>query len=166
MNILLWILQVLLGVYFILIGVGHFIIPPNLPPMMAWMYELPPWLHWISGTAEILGGLGLILPAVTRIQTRTRSARRSRSDPGYDWRNGIPYHAWRNRQSRFQSRSGSFVGFRSLWALEAQTANRPQRGVELHNRCRPKNRQSFDCRFFVYPEGRILQLSILHSFIT
>ena len=70
MNILLWILQVLLGVYFILIGVGHFIIPPNLPPMMAWMYELPPWLHWISGTAEILGGLGLILPAVTRIQTQ------------------------------------------------------------------------------------------------
>jgi hypothetical protein len=27
-------------------------------------------LHTISGAAEILGGLGLILPAVTRIQTR------------------------------------------------------------------------------------------------
>jgi uncharacterized membrane protein YphA (DoxX/SURF4 family) len=31
---------------------------------------ISPTLHWISGTAEILGGLGLILPAVTRIQTR------------------------------------------------------------------------------------------------
>jgi uncharacterized membrane protein len=34
------------------------------------MYELPSGLHYLSGTAEILGGLGLILPGVTRIQTR------------------------------------------------------------------------------------------------
>ena len=70
MNVLLWILQVLLGVYFFAIGVMHFAIPPNLPPQMNWMYELPAWLHTVSGIAEILGGLGLILPAVTRIQTR------------------------------------------------------------------------------------------------
>ena len=37
---------------------------------MAWMYELSPGLHLVSGIAEILAGLGLILPAVTRIQTR------------------------------------------------------------------------------------------------
>lgn len=37
---------------------------------MAWMYDLPPTLHNISGAAEILGGLGLILPGVVRIQTR------------------------------------------------------------------------------------------------
>ncbi len=37
---------------------------------MAWMYDLPPTLHYISGAAEILGGLGLILPGVVRIQTR------------------------------------------------------------------------------------------------
>jgi uncharacterized membrane protein len=70
MNILLWILQIVFGVYFIFIGVAHFIIPPNLPPPMHWMYELPFWLHVISGSAEILGGLGLILPGVTKIQTR------------------------------------------------------------------------------------------------
>jgi uncharacterized membrane protein len=69
-NIVLWIIQIILGIYFFLIGIMHFIVPPNLPAMMSWMYELPPTLHWISGTAEILGGLGLILPAVTRIQTR------------------------------------------------------------------------------------------------
>ena len=34
------------------------------------MYDLPAWLHWISGIAEILGGLGLILPGLFRIQTR------------------------------------------------------------------------------------------------
>lgn len=70
MNILLWVLQIILGLYFAAIGVMHFVVPPNLPPPMHWMYELPTWLHYVSGTAEILGGLGLILPAVTRIQTR------------------------------------------------------------------------------------------------
>lgn len=70
MNILLWVLQIVLGLYFVLVGVTHFIIPPNLPAPMHWMYELPMWLHFFSGGAEILGGVGLILPGVTRIQTR------------------------------------------------------------------------------------------------
>ena len=70
MNIFLWVLQVLLGIYFFITGVLHFIVPPGLPAMMAWMYELPPGLHYFSGAAEILAGLGLILPGLTRIQTR------------------------------------------------------------------------------------------------
>lgn len=70
MNILLWVLQVIMGLYFFGTGVIHFIIPPGLPAPMSWMYELSPLLHAISGTAEILGGLGLILPAITKIQTR------------------------------------------------------------------------------------------------
>jgi putative oxidoreductase len=70
MNILLWVLQILFGVYFIAVGVMHFVLPPGLPSQMAWMYELSTPLHTISGAAEILGGLGLILPAVTRIQPR------------------------------------------------------------------------------------------------
>jgi uncharacterized membrane protein len=67
-KILLWVLQVMLGIYFTGFGVIHFIVPPNLP--MGWMYELPDNLHYITGTLEILGGIGLILPAATRIQTR------------------------------------------------------------------------------------------------
>ncbi|MEK7326854.1 MAG: DoxX family protein [Chloroflexota bacterium] len=70
MNILLWVLQVLLGILFLYNGILHFIVPPGLPPQMAWMYELPTGLHYFSGTAEILIGLGLILPGLTRIQTR------------------------------------------------------------------------------------------------
>ena len=70
MNIVLWILQILLGLYFLAVGVMHFIVPPGLPATMSWMYDLPSWLHWISGTAEILGGLGLILPGLFKIQTR------------------------------------------------------------------------------------------------
>jgi len=60
----------LLGLYFLFTGVMHFVFPPGLPAMMSWMYELSPTLHTISGIAEILGGLGLILPSVTKIQPR------------------------------------------------------------------------------------------------
>lgn len=70
MNVLLWILQVVLGIYFFATGIVHFIVPPGLPAPMAWMYELSPGLHYFSGSAEILAGLGLILPGLTRIQTR------------------------------------------------------------------------------------------------
>jgi uncharacterized membrane protein YphA (DoxX/SURF4 family) len=70
MNRLLWVLQVLLGIYFFATGIAHFSVPPGLPATMVWMYELPPALHYFSGAAEILAGLGLILPGLTRIQTR------------------------------------------------------------------------------------------------
>jgi putative oxidoreductase len=70
MNILLWVLQIVFGLYFLAVGVLHFVVPPGLPAQMAWMYDLSTPLHTVSGLAEILGGLGLILPAITRIQTR------------------------------------------------------------------------------------------------
>ncbi len=69
MNRALWVVQALLGVYFVAIGVMHFIIPDGLPDQMSWMYDLSTGLHVVSGVAEILGGLGLILPAVTGIRT-------------------------------------------------------------------------------------------------
>ena len=68
MNKLLWVLQVVLGVYFVAVGVMHFVVPDGLPAQMEWMYDLSDRLHMFSGIAEILGGLGLILPAVTGIR--------------------------------------------------------------------------------------------------
>jgi uncharacterized membrane protein len=73
MNILLWVLQALLSFFFLFNGVNHFFVPPDLPPRMAWMYDLPLGLHLFSGTAEVLAGLGLILPGLARIQTRLTS---------------------------------------------------------------------------------------------
>lgn len=67
MNRLLWILQIVFGVFFVAMGVIHFIVPEGLPEAMGWMYELSDGLHIVAGIAEILGGLGLILPAVTGI---------------------------------------------------------------------------------------------------
>ena len=66
-NTFLWVLQVIFGIYFIAIGVMHFIVPEGLPAPMEWMYDLSDTLHIVTGTAEILGGLGLILPGVTKI---------------------------------------------------------------------------------------------------
>ncbi|MEX2563479.1 MAG: DoxX family protein [Nitriliruptoraceae bacterium] len=63
-----WVLQWLLGLYFIAVGVMHLAVPEGLPGQMDWMYDLPRWLHVVSGTAEIAGGLGLILPGLTRIR--------------------------------------------------------------------------------------------------
>jgi putative oxidoreductase len=64
----LWGLQIVLGVYFILVGIVHFIVPSGLPGLLTWMYDLSDALHVISGTADILGGLGLILPGLSRIR--------------------------------------------------------------------------------------------------
>ena len=69
MHKLAWVLQIVFGAYFVASGVMHFVVPEGLPEPMAWMYELPMWLHYASGTAEILGGLGLVLPGLTRIKT-------------------------------------------------------------------------------------------------
>lgn len=64
---ILWILQWLVGLYFIAIGIMHFIVPEGLPDTLSWMYDLSDTIHAVAGVAEILGGIGLILPALTRV---------------------------------------------------------------------------------------------------
>ena len=68
MSRVLWVLQVAFGLYFVAVGIMHFVVPPGLPAMMAWMYDLPTGLHVVAGVAEILGGIGLILPSLTRVR--------------------------------------------------------------------------------------------------
>ncbi len=101
MNILLWILQIILGIYFTLIGVMHFIVPDGLPAPMAWMYDLSPTLHYISGTAEILGGLGLILPSANSNQNMAYTAGRFGSHHCYDTCHNLPSSTWRDDEHRF-----------------------------------------------------------------
>lgn len=61
------------GIYFVAVGVLHFVVPEGLPPFMEWMYELSDSVHVIAGTAEILGGLGLVLPHQLGIAPRLTS---------------------------------------------------------------------------------------------
>lgn len=66
----LWILQWVFGLYFIGVGINHFLLPEGLPSFIEWMYDLSDGQHTVAGTAEILGGLGLILPSLTKIQPK------------------------------------------------------------------------------------------------
>jgi putative oxidoreductase len=69
LRIVLWILQVLVGVSFIAIGAMKIFTP--IEQMVAqgatWAANMP-WLLRFIGVAELSGGLGLILPAATRIK--------------------------------------------------------------------------------------------------
>lgn len=65
MNVLLWILQVLFGLAFL--GAGSFkaFQYERAKTQMAWIPAVSRNLVAFIGVAEILGGLGLILPALT-----------------------------------------------------------------------------------------------------
>lgn len=68
MNTALWIVQILLGLAFIMAGIGKLTMPlDKLKARMAYVEDFPlPFIRFI-GAAEALGGVGLILPALTGI---------------------------------------------------------------------------------------------------
>ena len=68
LNITLWVLQVLLACFFVMVGYSHSLAPfDQIAQQATWMNEVPRWLSLFIGYAEIVGGLGLIIPAVTRM---------------------------------------------------------------------------------------------------
>ncbi len=67
MNILLWIFQILLGLLFLFSGSTKFMMTVaemNAQSPVAW----PGWFLHFIGVCEVLGGIGLILPALLRIK--------------------------------------------------------------------------------------------------
>jgi uncharacterized membrane protein YphA (DoxX/SURF4 family) len=69
MNIALWIIQVLLAALFIFAGATKLIMP--IEEMTAQMpISLPGWFLRFIGIAELLGGIGLVFPWLTRIQAK------------------------------------------------------------------------------------------------
>jgi uncharacterized membrane protein YphA (DoxX/SURF4 family) len=68
MKYVLWVLQVLLGLAFVAAGFPKLIQPyAELAQQLAWVSDVPEVLVRFTGLAEVLGGVGLILPAATRI---------------------------------------------------------------------------------------------------
>lgn len=65
----LWAAQIVIGLFFIFIGIQHLVVPDGLPGQLEWMYDLSTPLHYVTGVAEILGGLGLLLPGLTKVGT-------------------------------------------------------------------------------------------------
>lgn len=68
MNIALWVIQILLALAFLAAGVPKATQPiPTLSKRLTWAKDVPaPFVRFI-GVAEILGALGLILPALTGV---------------------------------------------------------------------------------------------------
>ena len=67
MNIVLWILQILLGLLFLFAGTTKFLMSPE--QMTEGMpVALPLWFIYFIGICEILGGIGLIVPWLTGIK--------------------------------------------------------------------------------------------------
>ena len=68
MNIALWAVQILLALAFLLAGVPKATQPiPVLSKRLTWAKDVPELFVRFIGVAEILGALGLILPALTGI---------------------------------------------------------------------------------------------------
>lgn len=65
MNIVLWIVQVLLGVAFFAHGLLFLWPPPEIAAQMN--ASLPRWFQLFLGVAEVLAGVGITLPGLTRI---------------------------------------------------------------------------------------------------
>jgi uncharacterized membrane protein YphA (DoxX/SURF4 family) len=67
MDIILWIAQVLVAAAFVMAGTIKLFQYERARERMKWVKDVPRSLVAFIGAAEILGGLGLVLPAVTGI---------------------------------------------------------------------------------------------------
>ena len=68
MNIALWIVQILLALAFVMAGTMKATQPAEkLASRMKWVNALRPQIVQLIGILEVLGAIGLILPAVTGI---------------------------------------------------------------------------------------------------
>ena len=71
LNIGLWIAQVLVAVAFVMIGFIKLTTPiADLSMMMAWTGEYPEAFVRTIGVIDVAGGLGILLPSLTRIMPR------------------------------------------------------------------------------------------------
>ena len=68
MNIVLWVVQGLLAAAFLMAGSNKLMrSKEQLKPMMAWVEDFSPQTLRIIGAVEVLGAIGLLLPAATGI---------------------------------------------------------------------------------------------------
>jgi uncharacterized membrane protein len=70
MNIVLWIIQIVLAVLFLIAGVTKSTRPrPVLEKQLPWVADFSTPTVRLIGVVELLGAIGLILPALTGIAT-------------------------------------------------------------------------------------------------
>jgi uncharacterized membrane protein YphA (DoxX/SURF4 family) len=67
MNIVLWILQVLVALAFLMHGLGMLKPSAEARPGMSYIQDLPSGLRIFIGVMEILGAIGLVLPPLVNV---------------------------------------------------------------------------------------------------
>ena len=68
LRLTLWVLQVALALFFMMVGYSHALMPfDQVAQQATWMQHVPRALSLFIGYAELAGGLGLIIPAATRV---------------------------------------------------------------------------------------------------
>jgi hypothetical protein len=69
MNIGLWLVQALLGLTFAGTGIWKLVTPiSELAAKMPWMGQVSPSFLYLTALFDLLGGVGLLLPSLTRIK--------------------------------------------------------------------------------------------------
>ena len=67
----LWIVQSLLALTFVGTGIWKLTAPiPDLAAKMPWMGQVSPGFFYVTAVIDLLGGLGVLVPSVTRIKPR------------------------------------------------------------------------------------------------
>jgi uncharacterized membrane protein YphA (DoxX/SURF4 family) len=65
----LWLVQSLLALTFVGTGVWKLATPiPDLAAKMPWMGQVSPTFLYVTAAFDLLGGLGILLPSLTRIK--------------------------------------------------------------------------------------------------
>ena len=68
LSIALWVLQLLLACFFVMVGYSHALMPfDQIAQEATWLNDVPRWLSLFIGYAEIAGGLGLVIPPAIRV---------------------------------------------------------------------------------------------------
>jgi len=69
LNIGLWLVQVLLFITFTGTAVWKIVTPiPKLAALIPWAGQVPPAFMYATGVIDLCGGLGILLPTLTRIK--------------------------------------------------------------------------------------------------
>ena len=68
LRLTLWMAQGALALFFLMVGYSHALVPyDEIAQQATWMKDVPHVLGRFIGYAELAGGLGVIIPAATRI---------------------------------------------------------------------------------------------------
>ena len=70
LNIILWIAQIVLAIFFIMGAVMKFMPIEKISAMMPWTGQVPAFVVRLLGFIDLLGAAGLILPSLLRIKPK------------------------------------------------------------------------------------------------